>query len=521
MPSKPSLPPCRAGTPAAAMTPKKKASALTLALLVPLAATGCSVADAGTVHTAGAPADARPGATHGHERLFPDLGNGGYDAQRYDVHFDYHSGSSRMPADAVMHARATQDLSRFSLDSAAQDVKKITVNGGPARFRTDAEKEKLHVTPEKPIRKGSAFRVDVHYTADRSKDPVSPAYHLPKGTKWPVKSWVNTKDGFAFMGQPDRAHLFFPSNDVPSDKARVTFDVTVPRGKKAVANGNLVRHRRLAHSRDQFTYASRHRIPTDITQVSVGRYRPVDQQGPHGLPVRSWVPSAQYEETAANARRTAGQVAWLERKLGLRYPFERYGVLGVDNDYNGVALETATLSTFSSRALTMPPKKVTPVMVHELAHQWFGDAVSVRSWDDMWVSEGHATYYQMLYAASHGGGGVDSAMHKEYKRDAEQRASGGPAGRMKKAASLLFDSDAPGALMLYGLHHKVGDAAFKKIESTFFRTYQGRSASTQDYVDVANRVSGRDLAPYIKSWIYGKTTPPMPGHPDWKPGKTG
>ncbi|WP_030678944.1 hypothetical protein [Streptomyces rimosus] len=79
--------------------------------------------------------------------------------------------------------------------------------------------------------------------------------------------------------------------------------------------------------------------------------------------------------------------------------------------------------------------------------------------------------------------------------------------------------DAPGALMLYGLHNKVGDTTFRKIESTFYRTYQGRSAGTQDYIDVANRVSGQGLTPYFKSWLYGRTTPSIPGRPDWKPGK--
>ncbi|OKI00435.1 peptidase M1 [Streptomyces sp. CB02923] len=481
---------------------------------MPLTATGCYPADASPVRTAGAPADARPGADHGNERLFPGLGNGGYDARSYNVRFDYRSGTTRMQANSVMDAIATQDLSRFSLDSAVKKVEKVTVNGRPAHFRTNDEREKLHVVPAKPVGKGNAFRVEIRYTADRSKDPASPAYHLPKGTEWPVKSWVNTKDGFAFMGQPDRAHLFFPSNDVPADKARLTLGVTVPRGTKAVANGDLVRHRQLAGSRDEFTYTTRDEIPTDTAQLAVGRFRSVDQQGPHGLPVRSWVPAEQYDKTVANARRTAGQISWLEKTLGLRYPFDRYGVLGVDSDYNGVALETATLSTFSARALTMSPEKITPTMVHEIVHQWFGDSVSVRTWDDMWLSEGHATYYQMLYSASHGGAALDTAMQKQYKADVTQRAAGGPPGRLKKATSLLFNTDAPGALLLYGLHHKVGDTTFRKIETTFFRTYQGRSASTQDYIDIANRVSGQDLTPYIKSWLYGKTTPPMPGHPN-------
>ncbi|GHJ39425.1 zinc metalloprotease [Streptomyces sp. TS71-3] len=493
---------------------------MALALVVPLAATGCSTADAAPTTTVVTDAlAARPGADHGHERLFPDLGNGGYEARTYAVHFDYRPGTSRMPARTVVNARATQSLSRLSLDSAAQEVTAVTVDGRPAAFRVDARHEKLYVTPEHPLPTGSLFRVDVRYTADRAKNPTSPAYHLPDGVKWPFKSWVATKDGFAFMGQPDRAHLFFPSNDVPDDKARVSFDVTVPRGTVAVANGDLVRHRRLPDSRDEFTYLTREDIPTDVTQVAVGDLRPIDQRGPHGLPVRNWVPAGMYAGLAPAARRTAGQISWLEKTLGLRYPFERYGVLAVDSDYGGVALETATLSTFSARGLGLPAEQGTPTMVHELTHQFFGDAVSVRTWDDMWLSEGHANYYQLLYAASHGGDRLDAAMHDEYQVDADQRTSAGPPGRLKQPTSVLFDTDVPGALMLYGLRQKVGDTTFHQIERTFFDTYEGRSADTQDYIDVANRVSGRDLTSYIRSWIYGRATPPMPGHQDWKPGK--
>ncbi|MGI5469706.1 hypothetical protein [Streptomyces sp. CA-132043] len=114
----------------------------------------------------------------------------------------------------------------------------------------------------------------------------------------------------------------------------------------------------------------------------------------------------------------------------------------------------------------------------------------------------------MPHAASHGGDAVDAAMKKEYAGDAEQRASDGPPARLKKATSLLFNTDAPGALMLYGLRNKVGEPTFRKIETTFFRTYQGRSAGTQDYIDVANRVSGQDLTPYFKAWLYGTPHPP-------------
>lgn len=475
-----------------------------VALALTMGVSGCGIADAATTGT--------PGAHTAGDRLFPGLGNGGYDAQAYDVRFGYRSGTKKMNATSTMRALATQDLSSFSLDSAAQQIHAVTVNGAKATFHTLGKTEKLVITPDRALPRGVPFRVTVRYTADRGKDPVSPAYHLPGGAKWPVKSWVNTKDGFAFMGQPDRSHLFFPNNDVPGDKARFTFRITTPKGVRAVANGDLT-----GHDGRTYTYRTREPIPTDITQVAVGRFRPVTQRGPGGLPVRSYLPARLDTAKAEKmVRRTPGHVAWLEKTLGLRYPFERYGVLGVDSTYDGVALETATLSTFSGLSFAkMTPKQEEPIMVHELTHQYFGDAVSVRSWDDMWLSEGHATYYQMRYAAAKGWRKLGTAMRSTYKAAEQQRADSGPPGRLKKAVSLLFDTDAAGAVMLYGLRHKVGDATFRAIEKTFFTKYRNRSASTQDYIDVANRVSGQDLTPYFHAWLYGKKSPKVPGHPSW------
>lgn len=482
-----------------------------MALALTMGITGCGVADAAAV------GDGTAGAHSAGDRLFPGLGNGGYDARSYDVHFDYRTGTKKMTAASTMRAVATQDLSSLSLDSAAQKIRAVAVNGETAGFHTSAKKEKLVITPDRPLRAGSPFRVTVRYTADRGKDPVSPAYHLPGNAKWPVKSWVNTKDGFAFMGQPDRSHLFFPNNDVPGDKARLTFRITTPDGVRAVANGDQASHRAVGGGRQEFTYRTRAPIPTHVSQVAVGRFSGTTRRGPGGLPIRSYVAAGLNNANAKKlVGRTPAHVAWLEKTLGLRYPFERYGVLGVNSTYDGVALETATMSTFSGLGFAkMTAKQEEPIMVHELTHQYFGDAVSVHSWDDMWLSEGHATYYQMRYSAARGWSGLARAMHSTYKAAKKQRADSGPPGRLKNAVSLLFDTDAAGAVMLYGLRHKVGDDTFRAIEKTFFTAYRDRSASTQDYIDVANRVSGQNLTPYFHAWLYGKQSPKVPGHPNW------
>ena len=466
--------------------------------------------------TAGVAVAAPPtaGAPSLGDRLFPDLGNGGYDAQSYDVSYDYRPGVTTMASSVVMRARATQALSSFSLDSLVAKIGSVTVDGRPAAFRTQGEK--LIVTPSSTVPNHAPFDVRIDYTSDRNLDPQSPAEPLPPGLPQFTKAWINTPDGFAFMGQPDRAHLFFPANDYPSDKARFTFRVTTPSDLTAVANGTLVSRRR-SGDRTTYVWQTASDIPTDITQVAVGKFREIDQTGPHGLPVRSFLPASQAAGDDI-VRQTPSQLAWLEQTLGLPFPFERYGVLGVDSSYDGVALETATMSTFPVQAFLQPSAQIAPVMVHEMTHQYFGDAVSVGSWDDMWLSEGQAVYYQSLFQAQQRNITLADEMKDLYTEDADQRATWGPPAHLRSAAAVLFGSDGTGALSLYALHELVGDQTFQRIERTFYTQFHGRSARTSDYIAVANRVSGRDLGPFLTAWLYGATTPPRPGHPDWKPG---
>ncbi|MFG1827409.1 M1 family metallopeptidase [Microbispora bryophytorum] len=475
------------------------------------AATGRSDVRAGA--SAAAAGTPRPGAHSAGDPLFTYLGNGGYDVVSYDIRYDYRAGTTKMNSSVRITATAKQALSSFSLDSKVDRVDSVSVQGERAAFK--ASGEKFVITPRRALREGASFRVDVSYRVDRSDDTRSPSY--PPGAHY-LHAWVDKDDGFAIMGQPDRAHMFFPGNDHPSDKARFTFRVTTPKNLQAVASGTL-RSRRTTGGRTTYTYTTRDPIPTDVAQVAVGRFTKVTAHGPHGLPIRSYVATDSYKAAKPRVDDIPGQVAWVEKEIGRRYPFETYGVLGVPGGYDGVALESATLSTFSAEGLASPAADIAPTMIHELVHQYFGDAVSVRNWNDMWISEGHADYYQLLYSVDKGYRKLDDVLKQRYQFEFDKRLESGPPARLKTAQDVLTGGNNGGLLMLAGLRHQVGDSVFKKIEQTFYDRYLGRSATTRDYIDVANRVSGRDLTSYIEGWLYGAKVPPMPGHPDWKPAK--
>ncbi|MGW0661912.1 M1 family aminopeptidase [Streptodolium elevatio] len=229
--------------------------------------------------------------------------------------------------------------------------------------------------------------------------------------------------------------------------------------------------------------------------------------------MRDAVPPGLVAATAANRALTAGHLDWLTARLGA-YPFDTYGLLVADTDL-AVALETQTLSLVPGGELSGDRVAAERTMVHELAHHWFGNDVGIATWSDLWLSEGHARFYERLYSEEHGGDRFEDRMRDAYRQhDVWRRDFGAPAAPTEPALFKRMRYDGS-ALVLYALREEVGEAVFADIERRFLSCFRGRGASTRDFVGVASTAAGRDLAPFLEAWLYGTTTPPMPGHPDW------
>ncbi|MER5225287.1 M1 family metallopeptidase [Streptomyces flaveus] len=443
------------------------------------------------------------------DRLFPHLGNPGYDVMAYDLAFTY-SGNNREPLPAVttIDARATDWLKQVNLDYSHGTVRSVEVNGVPAEFRGAGED--LVVTPAKRLAPGSRMRITVGHDSD-----PTPGKEVKSG-------WVRTEDGLAMANQIDAAHRVFPGNDHPSDKAIFTIRVTAPNGYTAVANGLPLGAVRRARA-TTWAYRTEHPMATELTQVSIGRSSVMHRSGPGGLPVRDVVPSKDRKKLEPWLKKTPGQIAWMERKIG-RYPFETYGLL-IAEARTGFELETQTLSLFERELFTRPEfskRYIESIMVHELAHQWFGNSVTPRTWSDLWLSEGHATWYEALYAEETADEPLETRMREAYGASDTWRAAGGPPAAPKAPEPgrkmSLFRPNLYGgsALVLYALRQEIGRPAFERLERTWVRIHRDGTATTADFERLASAVAERDLSAFFKAWLYGKKTPPMPGHPDWR-----
>ncbi|MGW7236509.1 M1 family metallopeptidase [Streptomyces sp. NPDC054804] len=446
-----------------------------------------------------------PGAPGIGDPLMPLDGNGGYTVRRYTLDFDWRAPETPFEAGATISATATQALSRFDLDFAGNTLHKVTVDGAPAGAVRDGDE--LVVTPARPIPRGHAFAVRVTYTAD-------PTQRRRRGDAIREYGWVPTADGTLLCAQPDGAKLVFPVDDHPSLRAPVTFRITTPAGLRAVANGRLVDRAQRPGGRVRWTYDSEEPIAAQLIQVAIGRFTVVDSTGPRGLPVRDVVPDGLVADTEADRALTPEHLAWLERRLG-PYPFRRYGVLVGDTDLP-VALETQSLSVVPKDDLLGDRVDAERNLVHELTHHWTGDSVAIRRWSDLWLSEGHARFYERLYSDEHGGVRMEDAMRDAYEQhDQWRHDDGAPAEPTEPTLFKVMRYDGS-ALVLYALREKVGDETFDRIERTWVTRYRGRAAGTKDFVALASEVAGEDLTPFLTPWLYGPDTPPMPGHPDWR-----
>ncbi|MFL6055613.1 MAG: M1 family metallopeptidase [Actinoallomurus sp.] len=462
------------------------ASALLVGVL-----TACSSNGGAAGSPAGAAAAPAVGAASIGDAYVPGDGNGGYDVQHYDLDLRVTPRATpELVATATVTAVATSPLTRFDLDLTGLNVSEVTVDDKAASYtRTGSE---LVVTAPAPIAPGKRFAVRVGYSGNPRQIDDSALGRY---------GWLPTSDGVFTGDEPSGAHTWFPSNDHPGDKATFGFRLTVPRGLTAIANG---RPTGTSTTGNSTTYSWREDAPmaTYLAMVDVGRFKVRTGRTPGGVPVYAAVDPAVTTTTADKLYDTTARVVDAWAKLFGPYPFATAGGV-VDNVQVGFALETQTKPEYGA---TMGADPTT--IAHELAHQWFGDSVTITRWSDIWLNEGFATYAEWLWGERSGTGpSVQSQFDQRYRQlDSPDLWGVAPAapGRAQLFGRTVYER---GAMTLHVLRQKVGDAKFFAILQAWTREHRDGNATTAQFISLAERVSGKDLGRMFQVWLYGKTRP--------------
>jgi aminopeptidase N len=432
-------------------------------------------------------ADAAPppaGADGAGDGYYPQDGNGGYDVADYHLTVGYDPASHQLTGDQVITARATQSLSSFDLDLSGLTVDSVKVNGIPSTFSRTGEHE-LVITPKRPLCRGERFVTEIGYhgTPEAIGDPVLGD-----------NGWQYSADGGAFVaGEPHSASSWYPVNDTPKDKATFHLAITVPSEWSVIANGREVS----PAGGTTHVWSEETPVVPYMTTVAIGKWEFQRAQLADGTPVVSAFAPGTPDTTKAAEARLPEILDFLASKFG-RYPVDAAGGIFLAEPI-GFSLETMSRPIYSGRAGNIQ------TIVHENAHQWYGDSVAVQDWKDVCLNECFASYAQWLWSEAKDGQNLDDRYRTQVASAGDRFWAGklydmGPGREFTSVYS-------KGPLALHALRRQIGEFAFNFVLKTWPALHRNGNASLPEFQHYTERVSHQNLQGFFDAWFYGNTKP--------------
>lgn len=455
----------------------------------------------------------------GSETLLPNSGTTDYDVKHYDIDVEYKpvkpSSKTSVTATTKITAKASKPLSSVSLDFRRLKINSIKVDGAAAanfqQVNIDHEdKQKLVVVPATAIADGAEFTVEVSYTTGTidafKRDGESNQGFFPS----------QNSQGASALGQPFGSTYWFPNNNSTTDRATYRIALTAPRDLTGVTIGVLESTKARGNTVTR-TWVQDSGVVPYQTLASFGDYKefiqPVELKDGRKISLRSYADRTLYNSSTVNQTTIEKQiqsqpsiVEWGEGRFGA-YP----GVTGgavyeelLNADLQPVAFGGVETNgrIFYSR---IPGGNT---FVHEYIHQWFGDGVTIASYNDLWLSEGFATYFANVYYEDTAGLDLKAKYQTWFADNVDPEFWQTAPGSLHSESDLFSNAVyGRGGYVLAALRAAVGDADFFEIVQQWQSSKQGGSGSTSEFVELAEQVSGRSLDRVLKSWLYDSGRP--------------
>jgi aminopeptidase N len=425
------------------------------------------------------------------DELFPELGSSDVDVISYVVTIDV--VGERLDAMATVTADVDEAVDVFPLDAKGLDIASVDVAGTATTFEvTDSE-----LLIDLPATRDERVTASITYNLVPGRQ--TSAVDLPTG-------WLPRGSASYVLNEPDGARTWLPSNDHPSDKATWKFEITAPDGLVAAANGRLEQ----AGTADQpWIWVQDSPMPTYLVQVIVGDYDIVEgallkSADGSDIALTHVVPKSDVAAFQPAIDVIGDQIAFFEARFG-PYPFDRYGLAFVEG-LSDFAMETQERSMFGAADFRDGDLGYYEqlLLAHELAHQWFGNAVSPAQWTDIWLNESFATYAQWLWLDSIDLQPLDSFADAML---AQRQSSNGATGLPTLDDMFGFNRYDGGAVVVHALRQTMGDDAFFELLTSWIGTQAGTSQSTESFVALASQIHGADLTEFFDEWLYAQDLP--------------
>ncbi|GAA2374127.1 M1 family metallopeptidase [Dactylosporangium salmoneum] len=426
--------------------------------------------------------------------VYPGYGNPAVDVLHYGLDLAWAPETKTLTGMATIQLRAAEPLTEIKLDfSKAYAIDGVQLNGAAATGRVDGTK----LTVAGSVAKDADAELVVKYHGTPATVPM-PSH---RNDVEPLGLTVTADGGLWTMQEPYGASTWYPANDQPSDKALYDIAVTVPAGWSAIAGGTPK-----GHEGNTFTYSATVPVASYLTTLAVGKYQQETAAGPRGTPITLWYRAGADDKALPYLRKSPQYLAWLEQRFG-PYPFDSAGVLMVPS---ASGMETQQMITMGLPDYGSDADFKTGFdadLLHEYAHQWFGDAVSPTNWNDLWLNEGWAEYSQFLYTNERDK--VTAQQWESWARgaDARLRKQLGPPGKPRADSFAESNVYICPALMLHQIHKQIGDAAFFSLGADWAKANRGTAQDRASFIAFVNQHTGKDFTALINTWLDSPTTP--------------
>lgn len=435
------------------------------------------------------------------DAYIPPLGNTGYDVQSYDLNMIFSSQIDTITATVTISTIVTLDnLGRMSLDFTGYRVEGVKV--GKQYVNYYRSPNKLYIDLPNGLTKGKKMEIQVNYHGEAT--PGKSQYLA--STLLGLQNYAVHNLTYAFA-EPDGAHDWYPCNDHPLDKAAYRFELTVPKGLTAIANGTLL-ETIPSDNQDTFIWSESAPMAPYLATVVVGKYQRIDAPAVGNVKIRHYIIAGDFDYSQ-DLDKTGSMLQYYSDIIG-PYPFDEFGyVIILSNDTQAtLGMETQTMVMVSRE--WMLSSQVEGLLAHELAHQWFGDSVSLSGWSEVWLKEGLATYLMYMWLDHQGYVDLSTLLgDSEINMTTAGYMINQPLNHPLGSDMYGGNTYDKGAWVFHMLRQEIGEQNFFNLLHKYYRRFAGGNASTADLQKVAEEISGLDLNAFFQEWVYGSGNPAL------------
>lgn len=411
------------------------------------------------------------------------------DVIHYTISLKIIESSKEISAKTEINFKAVSNLQELKFNLREMDVQSCTLNNHPIDFEHD--NGILKISLPLIIEKNTSHTVTIKYKG------------APKSGLFIGKNKYHNFSAFS-DNWANYASYWFPSIDHPSDKASVTFNISTPKGYDVICNGDLVEKFYLNQIEARYVYNMKEPIPTYCMVIGVCDFAITETKTESGIPIYYYT----YPEDSLNAvngfMRAADMVSYYEEIIG-PFPYSRLSLVESSTIFGGMENSSAIFFTEKSPSFT-GEKDNEETVAHEIAHQWFGDAVTMSDWSEVWLSEGFATYFTALYFENRDGKERFNKIMNEYMKSYRQSTNWKTPvifQNYKKLSELLsVETYQKGAFFLHELRKEIGDKYFFKSVREYYNRFLHSNVTTKDFQNIVESISGVKLDALFTNWLY-------------------